>query len=641
MAGRINLQNNPAKALFNPEQWKKIEANPGGRVDDADWAKFSPEQKSAIKNLQRELRTDGQARPGRTQDQNRLQGGNGGTHWAGRNTAIHDIQGVGDKSPLEGQRVQTQGIVTAVDEKGFYIQEPNTGIEKGSPGMYVFTGGGGNVKPGDDVSVGGQVMEFSRPPREGQAPEPGSTTQLRADRGSIQVKSSGNPIPELVIGKGGIQLSHTESNEPIWEKLEGARVRINNAVVTGAPNDIPRYADMGVVADGGEGAGKRTQAGGIVRDANNSPHVIPMRMPTEGMPAVNIGTQFPKGVVGNVVERHGHHQVTVWSSPGKDNFIASTIKAEVSQLRGKYPSNEHVLFIGSLNGENKDIKVEDPGKVKDHDIKNIDDDVQDGKLKMMAEQIVKNLTSPDIVALQEIQDNDGAELSDVTDASQTWKAIVDEIVRQGGPRYQWVDRPPVNEAEGGQPGGNIRTGFLYNPERVKLKEESVRRLADPAFEGSRLPLVAEFEFKHGNVTETVKLQSVHNTSKRGRTPQEAIDRQVGQEAVINAWAKENAPKNEFEHLGVFGDRNAYTEEPAIQKEIEGAALDLLSLQLPEEKRYSAQFGGSSGELDHASAKSSVPVAIDLVHMNSDFDERFRASDHDGTLTAWDFRREKA
>lgn len=637
MPGR--LQNNPARGLFTAEQWRKIEANPTARVPDADWAAFSDEQKQAIKNLHRELRSDGMAKAGRTEDRDRLQGGTGGAHWAGRNAAIHDIQGTGLKSPMEGQAVQTQGIVTQVDDKGFYIQEPNVGIEKGSPGIYVFTGGSSPVKPGDEVTVGGKVVEFVRPNDKERNPN-SSTTQLFADRGGIQVRSSGNPIPELVIGKGGIQLSHTSSNAEVWERLEGARVRINDAVVTGAPNDIPRFADMAVVPDGGEGAGTRTQAGGIVRDAYGSPYVVPMRMPTEGMPAINIGARFPQGLVGNVIERAGHHQVTVWDAGGPNAMVPSPIKAEVSQLRQRFPDKEHVLFIGSLNGENKDVKVEDRAKVKDGDIRNIDDDVADGKLTRMAEQIVTNLTAPDIVAMQEIQDNDGAELSDVTDASVTWQAIIEKIVELGGPRYKWVDRPPVNNAEGGQPGGNIRSGFLYDPTRVKLKEESVRRLEDPAFAGSRVPLVAAFEFKHGNETETITLQSVHNTSKRGRTPEDATARQVAQADVINRWAKENAPKNPYEHLGVFGDRNAYTDEPAVQAEVKDNALDLLSLQLPEEERYSAQFGGSSGELDHASAKSSVPIAIDLVHMNSDFDERFRSSDHDGTVTAWDFRRGK-
>jgi predicted extracellular nuclease len=313
------------------------------------------------------------------------------------------------------------------------------------------------------------------------------------------------------------------------------------------------------------------------------------------------------------------------------------MKPEVTTLREKFPDPSHVLFVGSLNAENKDVQVEDINKVENQDPRNVDDDVGSGKLTRLADEIVKNMAAPDIVAMQEIQDNDGAEISDVTDASRTWQAIIDEIVKRGGPRYAWVDRPPVNGKEGGQPGGNIRTGFLYNPARVQLDEKSVHRMNDPAFDGTRVPLVATFEFKHGAETERVTLTSVHNKSKRtGGAVSE--DMRSAQEGAINAWAKANAPASKYEHLGVYGDRNAATGEKPMEIEQQDSALKLLTDDVPVERRYSTEFGGASALIDHVGAKTSVPVAVDIIHMNSDFDARFRPTDHDGVLTAWDFRR---
>src|SRR5437879_4904938 len=115
------------------------------------------------------------------------------------------------------------------------------------------------------------------------------------------------------------------------------------------------------------------------------------------------------------------------------------------------------------------------------------------------------------------------------------------------------------------PGGNIRTGFLYDASRVKLDEKSVQRIDDPSFAGTRLPLVATFVFTHGSQTERVTLASVHNKSKRSGAA-ETQDAREQQELAINAWAKKNAPKNDHEHLGAFGDRNAYTDEKALQLE---------------------------------------------------------------------------
>ncbi|MBX7100236.1 MAG: hypothetical protein K1X89_21145 [Myxococcaceae bacterium] len=553
--------------------------------------------------------------------------------------SIRSIQGIGPRSPLEGQQVDTEGIVTAVDDKGFYLQEPVADLNQGGPAVYVFTGRRPTVNPGDDVAVSGKVVEFVRP-NEREEFSDAPTTQLEAkDPAALVVRSSGNPVPSITIGKGGVQLSKTASNSDLWEKLESARVKIDSPVITNAPNDIPRYADLYALPNDGEGVEGRTKAGGVIRNAAGNPDAIPMRMPTEGLPAVNVGTKFKGALEGNVVQRHGHHQVTVWDvDPGK--MIESPIKPGITTLREKFPDPTHVLFVASLNGENKDVKIEDVNKVAQRNQHNVDDDVGSGQLERMCQRIIENMGTPDIVAMQEIQDNDGGEISEEVDANLTWDAIVDQIVALGGPRYKWVDRPPENNKEGGMPGGNIRTGFLYNPDRVTLDEASVYRLADPAFDGSRKPLVATFGFTHGGVTEKVTLASVHNKSKRsgGEAAEAARD---AQGTAINRWAMEHAPKGANEHIGVFGDRNAYTDEQSVKNEEVGGALTMLSRQLPETERYSTQFGGSSGELDHAAVKTSVPVAIDLVHVNADFDERFRSGDHDPTCTAWDFRRGQA
>jgi uncharacterized protein len=79
--------------------------------------------------------------------------------------------------------------------------------------------------------------------------------------------------------------------------------------------------------------------------------------------------------------------------------------------------------------------------------------------------IVGNLRSPDLLAIEEIQDNDGATNSSVTDASVTWGLLVDAIVAAGGPAYQYRQIDPVDDQDGGEPGGNIRVGFLFRSDR--------------------------------------------------------------------------------------------------------------------------------------------------------------------------------
>ena len=74
--------------------------------------------------------------------------------------AVTDIQGSGESSPLEGQRVLTSGVVTAIATDGFFMQVPDDGDPNTSNGIFVFTGGPPGVAVGDEVEVNGSVAEF-------------------------------------------------------------------------------------------------------------------------------------------------------------------------------------------------------------------------------------------------------------------------------------------------------------------------------------------------------------------------------------------------------------------------------------------------------------------------------------------------
>jgi hypothetical protein len=69
---------------------------------------------------------------------------------------------------------------------------------------------------------------------------------------------------------------------------------------------------------------------------------------------------------------------------------------------------------------------------------------------------VTNLASPDIIAVEEVQDNDGATDDGVVAADQTIAKLAAAVRAAGGPDYSYRAIDPVNDQDGGQPGGNIR-----------------------------------------------------------------------------------------------------------------------------------------------------------------------------------------
>jgi predicted extracellular nuclease len=50
----------------------------------------------------------------------------------------------------------------------------------------------------------------------------------------------------------------------------------------------------------------------------------------------------------------------------------------------------------------------------------------------------------------------------------TLTTLTAAISAAGGPNYAFTDVVPVDDRDGGQPGGNIRTAYLYKPELIRL-----------------------------------------------------------------------------------------------------------------------------------------------------------------------------
>ena len=87
------------------------------------------------------------------------------------------------------------------------------------------------------------------------------------------------------------------------------------------------------------------------------------------------------------------------------------------------------------------------------------------RVAQLAETIVVNLAAPDLLVLEEVQDNTGPVDDEEIGADVTSGALISAIQTAGGPRYQYRDIPPRDDRDGGAPGGNIRVGFLFRTDR--------------------------------------------------------------------------------------------------------------------------------------------------------------------------------
>jgi predicted extracellular nuclease len=127
--------------------------------------------------------------------------------------AIHEIQGNSLVSPYNGQGVITNGIVTALKNNGFFLQEPDATVDadsQTSEGIFVFTSAAPTVTVGDFVMVTGTAVEFN------------NFTEINASNSDVVVNGSNNPLPTPIV----LTQTILDPNGSIYqlERLEGMRV---------------------------------------------------------------------------------------------------------------------------------------------------------------------------------------------------------------------------------------------------------------------------------------------------------------------------------------------------------------------------------------------------------------------------------
>jgi predicted extracellular nuclease len=565
--------------------------------------------------------------------------------------AIHDIQGASHSSPYNGQSVTgVRGIVTAKRTNGYYMQDPNPDANDAtSEGIFVFTSSAPtSVNVGDGVRVNGTVQEF-RPG--GSSTANLTTTEL--SRPTTTVLSTGNPLPPLtVVGVGGrIPPNQTIEDDAtgdvetsgvfdpaqdgidFWESMEGMRLGLSNAVAVGPTN---AFGETPVVGDDGANAGIRTPRGGVLLRANDgNPERLILDDSIVAPGSANVGDHYPGSTIGVLDYNFGNFMLEVTSVlPVVHDGVQpeSTTAAAAKQVA-----------IATFNFENLD-----PGDPQ-------------SKFDRLAGILVNNLKAPDIVSGEEVQDDNGPTDNGVVSSDATLDKLVDAIQAAGGPHYDYRYINPVNDQDGGEPGGNIRQVFLFRTDRgvsfvarpgggsttatTVVNGASGPELSaspgriDPnnsAWNASRKPLAGEFTF---NGTHLFVIAN-HFNSKGGddplmghlQPPTRSSEVQRHQQAqIVHDFVASILAADPHANVVVDGDLNDFEFSDTVSILKSGVLTDLME-SLPENERYSYVFEGNSQTLDHilmSDALEARPFLFDVVHVNSEFADQ--ASDHDPSV----------
>jgi predicted extracellular nuclease len=538
---------------------------------------------------------------------------------------IHDIQGCAHTSPLNGKNVSAiQGLVTWKDAQGFFMQDTSPDAKTcSSEAIYVFTKQYPEVIPGDWVSVNGKVTEFNQEPLQNDQLTvteivSSSVKLLSRDNelpAATVIGSTGRIPPDQIIEDDGFTVFDPDTDGiDFYESLEGMRVQINDAIAVSSEDS---YREVFVIPADLAAKNTLSAQGALLSGSNDlNPERIVVVLPSGFKKAINLGAQFTQPIIGILHYEYGNYEILETNTP---TYKSKNVDPE--PISSDLQTNS--LRIATYNTENLNR-------------------FDDARIQKLATQIVKSMGSPDLLVLEEIQDDSGTQDDGTITANKTLKEIVHAISDKGGPKYFYVDVPPENDSSGGVDGGNIRTVLLYRTDRG-LKMDSteinipVQNLS--IFKNSRIPIVRLFTFQG----QPFYIIGIHLISNSANSPlfgsiqpikKPDDEKRLAQVKWIMNFAANLKLQNSKAAIIIAGDFNDTPESNPVQT-LENAGFSDLANNIPSAERYSILFQGNAFLYDQIFLNSENSLfsltKATVLHLNTYLNEKAQNSDHDPFL----------
>ena len=571
---------------------------------------------------------------------------------------IGEVQGESHQSPLVGKEVVINNVVvTKTDgDKGFYVQDKvSDNNPRTSDAVYVASNN--KVEAGDLLKVQGTVKEgymeeysvkqgqtFKKPAGSLTVTQIINATITKLGKADLpKALNISEKMPKDVVDNTPTKYNPETEALDYWESLEGMLVEVTKPKVTG-----PQYKGDIYVLPGDYKGQKLNNIGGVnLRPGAQNTEVLPVTVGNKFVAKAK--DYFNENISGVVTYKNKTYKIDPNSVP---KIQDGGLKREVSKI---YPA-EDKLTIASYNIENFSANN------KGHD------ETPEEKVDKIANSFIKEVHSPDIITLIEVQDNNGGVNDGTVEGVKSGEKLAQRIKSLGGPDYKYTEIAPVDGKDGGKPGANIRVAYLYNPKRVTLigkekggSEEAARFVnghleknparIDPTsvhFEKVRKSLAAEFEFKGQRIVVIAN----HLKSKLGDdaiygSNQPSVEntkaKRIEEAKILNAFIKEGLRQNPNLKFVLTGDFNDFEFSDSV-KTIVGNELVNLMAEHEQGDRYSYFYRGSNQSLDNILISKNIKdkVVFSPVHINASFmEEHGRASDHDPVVVQIDFSKPTA
>jgi len=594
-------------------------------------------------------------------------GGNGGTSSnppppvAPAATAIYDVQGAGATSPLNGQDVTVEGVVTGDFQDGdadtgrnlggFYVQGVPDADFATSDGVFVFEGTDPviDVSVGDLVRITGTVGEYF-----GET-QIGASAVAIVGAGSIQAVPVNLPAAATTTNSDGQLIADLE-------RYEGMLIALPQTLTVSQLRNLDRFGEV-LLSEGGR---QYTYTNLNVPDvAGNSAHLENVALRSihldDGLRSENSGEALAIRNGDEITNLAGVLRYSRGSGgSGTEAYrLMPTIEPQFDSVnpRPGAPTVAGTLKVATFNLNNYFSNIDTGqstcGPAGDSGCRGAD------SAEEFTRQHNKIITAlammdADIVAVIELENN----------ASDSSQSVVDGLnLRAGAGTYDFVDTGTIGSDA-------IKVGLLFKPAVVQLVGNFtvLDQSVDVRFKDNRNRPVLAQTFQPASGDERVTVLANHLKSKGSSCESDgdpdigdgqgncSATRAMAAAAMIDWIATDPSSSGDVDFL-VTGDFNTHGMGEAMTLFESAGFINVAELFIGT-GAYSFEFDGQFGALDHAMASPALASKIvDAVewHINADEatlndynlefgrdpalfdpDTPYRASDHDPLIIGLEF-----
>lgn len=561
-------------------------------------------------------------------------------------TAIEDIQGSSNVSPLVGKQVSTRGVVTAQlypgsKMAGVVLRASTHANSDASSSVFIANAKAATqYQPGQILQVTGTVTELQH------------FTSL-SDISSITLCGGNADVAPIAVKLPLAQLSD-------WEKLEGELVRFEQTLTVNDTYDLGRYGEI-------------TLADARLKVATE------VMQPGPQAAALATQQQLHLVVLDDGLIKQNPDPVTF---AGKTLTAATTLRIgdTLSQVEGIVvqddrgyrivPSRQPVYSAQNPRPENPAAKPANALRIASFNVLNFFNGsghtpafpTQRGadtavEFERQQAKIITALAAldADVIGLLEVENNGYEQHSALA-------SLTTALNKVSAKPYRFI----ITSEQPGDDG--IKVAMLYRPSSVNVEGKAALLLAKPFDWGSRPPLAQSFRHLASNELVTV---SINHFKSKGSCPKDAAsadaDQQDGQGCwnalrttsakALSDWLRSQPTGVKTDKQIILGDLNAYRMEDPIQML---TSNDWQYLKAAEGNSYSYVYRGRTGSLDHALASPTLAKQLlnmqhwainadepTLLDYNTEYKSEaqqqllyaptpYRSSDHDPLLATFQF-----